>query len=40
MGLWVLWVQVVGGLVGGVVGIMAAAHPAGVPALAVRQHAQ
>ena len=35
--LWVgLWVQVVGG----VVGVMGVAHPAGVPAPAVRQHVQ
>ena len=40
MGLWVLWVQVVCGLVGGLVGVMGAVHPAGVPASAVRLHAQ
>ena len=34
-----LWVQVCADW-GGVVGVMGVAHPAGIPAPAVRQHAQ
>ena len=40
MGLWVLLVKGVGWVVGGVMVVVGVAHPAGVPAQAVRQNAQ